>query len=113
MFACVSNDDDDSVTGFSRRGGKKQVEQEDELINKVLEEGLRLKKRCKALTTALSDSETRALSQRDIDQKGYQETIFNLQQQVDQEASKLSSAHAIELAHLSDSKQREIEDLRR
>jgi dynactin complex subunit len=113
MFACVSNDDDDSVTGFSRRGGKKQVEQEDELINKVLEEGLRLKKRCKALTTALSDSETRALSQRDIDQKGYQETIFNLQQQVDQETSKLSSAHAIELAHLSDTKQREIEDLRR
>lgn len=113
MFACVSNDDDDSVTGFSRRGGKKQVEQEDELINKVLEEGLRLKKRCKALTTALSEAEARAANQRDIDQKGYQETIVNLQQQIDQEASKLLSAHAIELAHLSDTKHREIEDLRR
>lgn len=113
MFACVSNDDDDSVTGFNRRGGKRQVEQEDELINKVLEEGLRLKKRCKALATALSEAESRAASQRESDQRSYQETIFNVQQQIDQEASRLSSAHAIELTHLCDTKNREIDDLHR
>lgn len=113
MFACVSNDDDDSVTGISRRGGKRQVEQEDELINKVLEEGLRLKKRCKALTTALSDADSRAVAQREADQKGYQETIFKVQQQIDLEASRLASAHSIELSHLCDTKNREIDELHR
>lgn len=113
MFACVSNDDDDSVTGISRRGGKRQVEQEDELINKVLEEGLRLKKRCKALTTALSDADSRAVAQREADQKGYQENIFKVQQQIDVEASRLASAHSIELGHLCDTKNREIDELHR
>lgn len=113
MFACVSNDDDDSVTGISRRGGKRQVEQEDELINKVLEEGLRLKKRCKALTTALSDADCRAVAQREADQKGYQETIFKVQQQIDLEASRLASAHSVELGHLCDTKNREIDELHR
>lgn len=113
MFACVSHDDDDSVTGFSRRGGKRQVEQEDELINKVLEEGLRLKKRCKALTTALSESEGRFTAQRESDHKGHQESILNMQKQIDQEGSRLSSAHAIELTHLCDLKNSEIEELHR
>lgn len=113
MFACVSNDDDDSVTGFSRRGGKKQVEQEDELINKVLEEGLRLKKRCKVLTTALSEAEGRLVAQRDCDQKNYKESLYNVQMQIDQEVSRVSSMHAIEQTHLCDTKNREIDDLHR
>ena len=113
MFACVSQDDDDSVTGFSRRGGKKQVEQEDDLINKVLEEGLRLKKRCKVLTAALSDAESRAAAQREVDQKSYKECMYNVQAQIDQEVSRVSSMHAIEQAHLYDIKNREIDDLQK
>lgn len=113
MFACVSQDDDDSVTGFSRRGGKKQVEQEDDLINKVLEEGLRLKKRCKILTSALSEAEARAAAQRDTDQKGYKESVNNVQMKIDQEVSRISSIHAIEQTHLCDIKNREIDDLHR
>lgn len=89
------------------------MEQEDELINKVLEEGLRLKKRCKALTTALSESEGRFTAQRESDHKGHQESILNMQKQIDQEGSRLSSAHAIELTHLCDLKNSEIEELHR
>jgi ABC-type phosphate transport system auxiliary subunit len=101
----VSADDDDSVTGYSRRD-KRQVEQEDEIINKVLEEAMRLKKRCKVLTNALVDAENKAI----INKKDHED---NLQKEISIELSKVISTHEYDMAYLRDTKDREIHDLYR
>lgn len=105
MFACVSADDDDSVTGYSRRD-KRQVEQEDEIINKVLEEAMRLKKRCKFLTNALSDAENKAVTNK-------KDHEANLQREISIELSRITSTHEFDMAYLRDTKDREIHDLYR
>jgi ABC-type phosphate transport system auxiliary subunit len=105
MFACVSADDDDSVTGYSHRD-KRQVEQEDEIINKVLEEAMRLKKRCKVLTNALSEAENKAIADKK-DDEAY------LQKEISMELSRVTSTHEFDMAYLRDTKDREINDLYR
>lgn len=110
MFACIANDDDnDTITGYARGGGKRLAEQEDEIINKVLEEGLRLKKKCKLLTTQLSDVE----ALRSLEQKKLDDTLKNVQVQIDQEVLRVSSEKNFELSHLTETKNREISSLQR
>jgi hypothetical protein len=78
-------------------------------VNKVLEEGLRLKQTCKLLKAQLHDVET----QRAAEHEAHERYIAKREREFKEEMSKAVSGLAIECARLRDSNSAEIEDLNR
>ena len=98
MFSCVGSTSADNGNN-------------DETIDKVLTEGIKLKRKCKSLRLMLMDTE----SKRKEESEQYEQQLTELRQQLDDytEASAgVQSQHYIELAQLRDYRTHEVNELR-
>jgi len=103
MFQCVL---DETQELWQSGGSKKAQRDEDEaLIDRVLQEGLRLKRKVKELTRRLAESEShRAELQNSCNtQMGEMENF----------ASMLNATHVVELQNARDAQRREMDELKR
>ena len=109
MFACVRDDnaDESSIIGSSTARMKTEIADDDEIINRVLEEGLRLKKRCKSLTQMLEEKERQLMMEREARENAN----LTLHEKVQFELSKADTAHAMELSRLREEAQHECHGL--
>lgn len=93
MFACTALDEAENEADQQQ-----QQQQEEELINKVLAEGLKLKRRCKELSSALSRME----AARKDDQTKYEHAMREFSVQTEREISQLQTTYAVDLAGIRD-----------
>ena len=107
MFACVRGEEEDSVLGSSAARVRQDQDADDDIINRVLEEGLRLKKRCKTLTLLLEERETQLAAERDARES----SALSLHDKVQFEVSKVDQSHAMEIARLQADHQEECAQL--
>ena len=95
MFACVRGDADEaSLLGSTTARERLDVADDDDVINRVLEEGLRLKKKCKQLSALLQEREADLERERDAREAAG----LHLHDKVQFELAKADAAHAEELA---------------
>jgi hypothetical protein len=114
MFACVTDPDDASLfsSQTSRRNSRnqrKQAELEDDIINKVLEEGLRLKRECKSLKLQLSDLEKQKAAEKEV----HARFMDTRDRDIREEVSRAVSEVALECSMIRESKNVEIAELQR
>ena len=107
MFACVRGEDEDSVLGPSNTRLRHEQDADDDIINRVLEEGLRLKKRCKTLSHMLEERDAQLAAERDAREN----SALTLHDKVKFEVSKVDQFHALELSRLWDSHREECAQL--
>eukprot|EP01036_Dinobryon_divergens_P035269 gene35269-45671_t len=79
------------------------------LYDKVLEEGLKLKKKCKSLKNLLQETEDKRLTE----QKEFEMQMSKLQGQVDKQMTMLRAQHASDLTQLRDYRSNEVDTLTR
>ena len=110
MFACVRGDADEvSVLGSTAARDRQDVADDDDVINRVLEEGLRLKKKCKVLTALLQEREEELTREREAREAAG----LHLHEKVTFELGKADAAHAAELARHRRSAEAEYASLAR
>lgn len=105
MFQCVL-DETQEIFGSGSSVVKVAQEREDEdLMDRILREGLRLKKKVKTLNKRLAESETA--------RGELQEQLNRRNSELESFASVLNATHVVEMQQLRDLKTQEIEDLKK
>lgn len=98
-----------SCTAFHEPENENEMvyQEEQEMIDKVISEGMKLKKKCKSLSKMLSESEIQR--KKDID--FYEKLVLEKEKDFDQMLNQIKTTHANELFSLKDIKTKEIDDL--
>jgi chromosome segregation ATPase len=79
-----------------------------EMLDRVIEEGMKLKQKCKQLRYSLLEKETQLEEMKQL----YTKQISDIKRSNDSEISELKAQHFLELAHTKDYRVMEIDDLR-
>lgn len=96
MFGCVPGQD-----------AVNQRMQDDEVLGRVLEEGLRLRRKTKSLSKLLSDTEERRIAEREL----YQTTLKEKEEDFLQRLNELNAKYQVDLAAVRDAKANELNDV--
>ena len=91
LFSCVLDDAGPGIT---------TSENEDEVVDKVLREGLRLKKKCKQLQQQLAETE----AQRCHAHAAYEQALLDKDRQCEEYAVRINSSHRMEIQKYRDTK---------
>lgn len=107
MFSCIL-DDYNHIEEKKNYKIRQERQHEEELIDKVLNEGLKLKKKCKTLNRLLADIE----AQRNLERVEFDQIILEKNNKIDYYANSSSNTeHIIQLQQFRDIKAKEIESL--
>jgi hypothetical protein len=106
LFSCVL--DDPNPSG-------ERIQSEEELVDKVLKEGLKLKNKCKLLTKQCNDYEIRLINTSNAYELSLRQKEQQLQEahaHFEELSSRLNTSHSRDLQMIKDSKDNEIRELK-
>jgi hypothetical protein len=101
FFGCMSD------TAVLKQQHSRIEKHEEDLVTKILSEGLKLKNKCKSLSKLLADAET----QRQLDREKYLSTIADMEEKHNKALEELKTANIFELAASRETERAEIEML--
>lgn len=107
LFSCIKADEFECSSISDEKSTQQSQQHEDEMINQVLVEGLRLKRRVKQLTVQLSNIELR----RKQEMENYDKIIKTKDEDYSQSLNQIKSNHLAEISSYRELKDREIKDI--